>query len=146
MLRSPVTVDVFLKLRGRNMIDLLNQDKWQKCLHHTYFNLPKHHIIFADNAPLPKWDRQQMIWNLCNILVNDWQHWHLGNTLTWTPLRDLEIIKLLFRLPVDDALGQIMNSDISCRLIEQNKAGLTRVISDQKNSGNYMKNLVDFLL
>ena len=84
-----------------------------------------------------------MMWNLCNILVNDWQHWHLGNTLTWTPLRDIEIIKLFLRLPVDDALGQILNSDISCRLIEQNEAGLTRVISDQKNSGNSMKNLVN---
>jgi hypothetical protein len=113
-------------------------------LHYTYFNLPKHQAILSDENSLPNWDRTQLIWNLCNILVNDWQHWHIGNTLTWTPLRDLEIAKLLFRLPVDDLLGQIMNSDISCRLIEQNKPGLTKVISDQKNSGNSMKNLVNF--
>ena len=146
MLRSPVTIDLFLKLQDQNMVELLTQPEWQGCLHHTYFNRPKHHAIFADNALLPNWDRKQMLWNLCNILVNDWQHWHLGNTLTWTPLRDLEITKLLLRLPVDAALGQIMNSDISCQLIEQNKPGLTGVISDQKNSGNIMKNLVDFLL
>lgn len=144
MLRSPVTIDLFLKLQNRNMIDLLNQDCWQGCLHNDYFNLSKNYNIFADNTPLPQWNRQQMIWNLCNIVVNDWQHWHLGNTLTWTPLRDLEIFKLLLCLPVDDAMGQIMNSDISCQLINQNKVGLTSIISDQKNSGNYMKNLVDF--
>lgn len=144
MLRSPVTVDLFLKLQDRSMITLLNQDRWKGCLHQTYFNLPKHYTIFADDGVLPVWNREQMMWNLCNILLNDWQHWHLGNTLTWTPLRDLEIIKLLLRLPVDDALGQIMNSDISCRLIEQNKSGLTGVISDQKNAGNSMKNLVNF--
>jgi hypothetical protein len=146
MLRSPVTIDLFLKLQDRDMIALLNQHRWQGCLHHTYFNLPKHRTIFANDTPMPDWDRKQMLWNLCNILANDWQHWHLGNTLTWTPLRDLEITKLLLRLPVDLALGQIMNSDISCQLIEQNKPGLTSVISDQKNSGNVMKNLVDFLL
>ena len=144
MLRSPVTVNLFLRLQDRNMVDLLKQEQWQGCLHDAYFNLSKNYATFADNKPLPGWNRQEMIWNLCNILVNDWQHWHIGNTLTWTPLRDVEIIKLLLRLPVDNALGQIMNSDISCQLIEQNKAGLTGVISDQKNSGNYMKNLVDF--
>jgi hypothetical protein len=61
-------------------------------------------------------------------------------------LRDLDIIKLLLRLPPEQALGQIMNSNISKQLIERNQAGLTRVISDQKNSGNSLKNLVDLLL
>jgi hypothetical protein len=39
-----------------------------------------------------------------------------------------------------------MDSSISKQLIEQNKSGLTRLISDQKNTDNYMKNLCDFLL
>jgi hypothetical protein len=143
MLRSPTTTNLFLRLQGFNMLDLLKQ--WPDCLHATYFNQDKHIKIFS-NEELPQWDRKEMLWNLCNILVNDWQHWHLGNTLTWTPLRDLEIIKLLLRLPATEALGQIMNSDISRSLIEKNKTGLTSVISDQKNSGNSMKNLVDFLL
>ena len=145
MLRSPVTVDLFLKLQNYSMIELLKEPRWQGCLHQTYFNKPVHHKIFSDNKPLPNLDRQQMIWNLCNTIVNDWQHWHIGNTLTWTPLRDLEIAKLFFRLPADQSLGQILNSDISRQLIEQNSPGLTQVISDQKNSGNSMKNLVDFL-
>jgi hypothetical protein len=145
MLRSPTTVDLFLKMQNYSMTDLLSQPAWQNCLHQIYFNQQKHHEIFV-NQPRPDWTRQQMIWNLCNIIVNDWQHWHLGHTLTWTPLRDLSIAKILFRLPADQALGQIMNSDISCALIEKNCAGLSRAISDQKNSGNQMKNLVDFLL
>ena len=144
MLRSPTTVDLFLKFHGIDMISLLDQDRWKNCLHHTYFNLPKHRNIFLSTQISSVVDRYQLLWNLCNILVNDWQHWHIGNTLTWTPLRDLEITKILLRLPVDNLLGQIMNSDVSCCLIEQNKPGLTKVISDQKNSGNSMKNLVNF--
>jgi hypothetical protein len=143
MLRSPTTVDLFLKLQGYDMIDLLNQSAWQTCLHQTYFSLGKHLDIFK-NQSKPDWNRAQMIWNLCNMVVNDWQHWHLGNTITWTPLRDLTIAKILFQLPADQALGQIMNSDISCALIEKNCNGLSKAISDQKNSGNPMKNLVNF--
>ena len=144
MLRSPVTVNLFLKSQDYNMIELLGQDSWKKCLHHAYFSRSKHLEIFQNQIPSPTWSRHDMLWNLCNILANDWQHWHIGNTLTWTPLRDLRIIKLLLRLPADQALGQIMNSDISQTLIEHNCPGLSRCISDQKNSGNSMANLVDF--
>jgi hypothetical protein len=80
------------------------------------------------------------------MVINDWQHWHLGNTLTWTPLRDLEIFKALLRLPADSAVGQIMNSNISLQLIERNRPGLSALISDQKNTGNVMNNLCRFLL
>jgi len=144
MLRSPVTVDLFLKWQGYSMMELLQQDTWKNCLHYTYFNLSKHTKIFQAQTPLSEWTRHDMIWNLSNILINDWQHWHIGNTLTWTPLRDLRIINLLLRLPVQEALGQIMNSDISRAVIEHNCPGLSKCISDQKNSGNAMANLVNF--
>jgi len=39
-----------------------------------------------------------------------------------------------------------MNSDISKALIERNGTGLSQLISDQKNSGNPLSNLTDFLL
>jgi len=44
-------------------------------------------------------------------------------------------------LPYEQAVAQIMNSAISCELIERNVPGLTGVLSDQKNTGNAMKNL-----
>jgi hypothetical protein len=144
MLRSPVTTNLFLKAQGYNMAELLDQDSWKQCLHYTYFSQSKHLEIFQNQSPSPLWTRYDMLWNLCNILVNDWQHWHIGNTLTWTPLRDLRIIKLLLRLPIEQALGQIMNSSISRTIIENNYPGLSKCISDQKNSGNSMANLVNF--
>jgi len=146
MLRSPTTVNLYLRLQGYDMLHLLDDPQWQDCLHHTYFNRDKHRAIFDNKDALPDWNRHEMMWNICNILLNDWQHWHIGNTLTWTPLRDLDIIKCLLRLPPDLALGQIMNSDISQRLIEKNRLGLSQAISKQKNSGNAMENLVDILL
>lgn len=143
MLRSPVTGDMWFKNQDINIYELLDDPKWVSCLHHEYFKKPENLSTFRDQH-VDKCDINDMTWKLCNNVVNDWQHWHLGNTLTWTPLRDLRIFKTILRLPVSEALNQMMNSQFSIRLIEKNKPGLSRLISDQKNSGNVMKNLWEF--
>jgi len=145
MLRSPTTADLFLKFHGYSVVELL-ESNWQDCLHYQYFHQPKNYKIFQTQTINPAWNQKFLLRSLCNIVSNDWQHWHLGNTLTWTPLRDLEIFKILIRLPASDCLGQIMHSEISKRLIEKNKPGLARLISDQKNSGNVLSNLCDLLV
>jgi len=145
MLRSPTTTDLYLKAHNLEMLTLLEDPKWKNSLHYTYFNKTAHQKIFKTQSVDLAQTQVQLFWHLCNIVVNDWQHWHIGQTLTWTPLRDLEIFKLLLRLPLDSALGQILDSSISRQLIEQNKFGLSAAISDQKNIGNVMKNLVGIL-
>jgi hypothetical protein len=141
MLRSPYTSDLYSKTRGVDIAQLLVEPQWTDCLHYEYFQ--KHLKVFVDS----KVDIGTISdWDLCNNIVNDWQHWHLGHTLTWTPLRDLEIFKMILRLPQEHALGQIMNSEFSLRLIERNKSGLSTLVSDQKNTGHVFKNLTDFLL
>ena len=141
MLRSPVSIDLWIKHHGINMMDLLHMDHWKDCLHYDYFLLDKHKKIFETQAP----PDHNVVWSICNILVNDWQHWHLGNTLTWTPLRDLAITKILLSLPIEQSLPQIMNSDISKQIIERNVPGLCKIISDSKNSKNYLSNLVGLI-
>jgi hypothetical protein len=47
-------------------------------------------------------------------------------------------------MPHEIVLGQILNSDISKKLIERNVPGLTSVISDQKNSPDDFGNLYDY--
>jgi hypothetical protein len=146
MLRSPTTVDLLLKANNYSMLELLSQPQWNNCLHYSYYQKSKHTKLFQEQTVDLSMDSASLYWNLCNIVVNDWQHWHLGNTLTWTPLRDLEIFKLFLRIPIEQSLPKIMNSAVSKQLIDQNKNGLTKLISDQKNTDNYMKNLCDFLL
>jgi hypothetical protein len=113
MLRSPTTANLFL-LRNNTGIPYL-LEKYPNCLHHPYFSQEKHTKLFESQQSAAQ---DASDWALCNIVANDWQHWHLGNTLTWTPLRDLEIFKILLRLPLTHAIDQIMNSEFSCRLIE----------------------------
>jgi hypothetical protein len=139
MLRSPVTANSYLLYHDVSIIDLL-RDSDQAYLHREYFSLPKHIKLFNQQSK-PTGSLQKLHQDLCNILVNDWQHWHLGNTLHWTPLRDLDIFKIMMRLPLEDCIDQIMDSRFSRALIERNVTGATDFISDQKNHGPALKNL-----
>jgi hypothetical protein len=143
MLRSPTTIDMYLKFKNMSTLDIL-QTKI-KSLHRDYFLKDKHIEIFQNQIVDKNLSIESFNWGLCNIVINDWQHWHLGNTLTWTPLRDLEIFKIMLRLSTDTAIDQIFNSQISKHLIDHNLPGASNLISDSKNSLNPMKNLVDFL-
>lgn len=142
MLRSPVTVDLFLKHHNIRTTDLLADPKWSCSLHYEYFCKQKHLDIF-ESQQAPVQSLAQMHWSLCNIVVNDWQHWHLGNTLTWTPLRDLEIFKLMLRLPLDHVIEQALDSRFSIHLIERNCPELVAGLSRFKNTGNMLSNLVN---
>jgi hypothetical protein len=138
MLRSPTTANLYLLYHGTSIPTLLEQNT--SCLHHTYFSLSKHQKLF-DSQKSPSGSTEQLHHSLCDIVANDWQHWHLGETLHWTPLRDLEIFKILMRLSVPDAIDQIMDSSLSRALIERNVPGATELISDQKNTEPILKNL-----
>lgn len=144
MMRSPTTVDLFLKHHNIKISNLLLLPEWKNCLHHAYFSREKNLEIFNNQESLSQ-STEQLYHSLCNIIVNDWQHWHIGNTLTWTPLRDLEIFKLMMRLPVDAVLDQAMNSAFSIRLIEHNCPGLSSALSDHKNTNNVLANLVNII-
>jgi hypothetical protein len=141
MLRSPTTANMYMLHHGTNILEELNNNP--NVLHREYFLQSKNVKLFNQQNTefLPTQTTDELHWAMCNNVLNDWQHWHLGNTLTWTPLRNLELFKLFLQLPFELAKAQIMDSAVSRQLIEKNVPGLADVISDQKNSGNYMKNL-----
>lgn len=139
MLRSPVTADLWLKSQNVKVTELLNSPTWANSMQSEYFRRDKNYKIFQGQTV----KSNNLPWDLCNILVNDWQHWHLGNTLTWTPLRDLEIFKLMLRLPLEDAISQVMHSQVSMELIERNVPGINQYVTESKNSTNSLAKLVN---
>jgi hypothetical protein len=139
MLRSPVTANSYLLYHATSIPKILNKSD-QEYLHRGYFALPKHLELF-DQQIQSTGSLQDLHHELCNIIVNDWQHWHLGNTMHWTPLRDLDIFKIIVRLPLEDCIHQIMDSSFSRILMERNIPGVSKSLSDQKNVGPVFKNL-----
>lgn len=150
MLRSPVTANFYCIHNNTSIPDLLNEQKYKDALHHSYFSKPNHLEIFnnqiQNNNKLLKSNKKYLINTICNEILNDYQHHHLGNTLTFTPLRDLRLMKLMLRLQLEDAYDQIMDSKVSKKLIELNNKDLLNFISTKKNSYNYMENLIGLII
>jgi hypothetical protein len=136
MLRSPTTANLWLLDRGTSIPQQIKPED----LHWHYFNKPEHQQLFQHQA-IQHQHIEDIDRFVCDMVLNDWQHWHLGQTLTWTPLRDLDLIKMMLALPLQQVIAQICRSEVSIDLIEKNRPGLSTLISQQKNSGNFMSNL-----
>ncbi len=84
---------------------------------------------------------------LCNktisFLSNDHQHWHLENTLTWTPLNDVRITKSILSLPEEDLLNQILHATVNRAVIAALDPNLLQYIDNYKNSNKY-NNSINF--
>ena len=68
-----------------------------------------------------------------NILANDYQHWHLGNTLTWTPYKDIKIVKILLQCPIDELIPQLLDGRLSKDLIIDYNPAIIDYLSEYKN-------------
>jgi hypothetical protein len=139
-LRAPFTAGMYLMHHNVDIFELLERPAYMQ---KSYFLLDKNKKLF-NSMHRAEIDKSALFRQMCNINLNDWQHWHLGNTLTWTPLRDLEIFKLMLRLPLADVIDQFLDSKFSLDIIEYNCPGLSHAVSDQKNTGNALKNLDKF--
>lgn len=144
--RSPTTANLLLLHHGMSIPKLLVEAQYKDCLHYTYYNQEKY---------LQNWHKQEQAYSplsltdtiktCCAHNINDWQHWHLGQTLTWTPFRDIEMFKLFARLESTALMNQVMNSSVQLELIRRNNPKILDCLSKQKNSVNYMENLTNLL-
>jgi hypothetical protein len=128
-----------MRFYGTSIPELLANPAFSKSLHYTYFNNPKY---------LKSWDqdtgtwatREEVIGDCINLIANDYQHWHLGHTLTYTPLRDIKIFEIIARLDKEALIDQVMNSQVQIELIKRNYPDLLKHLTTQKNYNN-MENL-----
>jgi hypothetical protein len=77
---------------------------------------------------------------ILNILVNDYQHWHLGNTLTWTPYKDINITKILLQCDINELIPQFLDGRLSKDLIIDYNPNIIDYLSKYKNH-NMRENL-----
>ena len=70
---------------------------------------------------------------ILNVLLNDHQHWHLGNTLTYTPFKNIEIVKILLQCSVEDLLPQFLNGQLTKDLIARVNPAFLDFLSLYKN-------------
>ena len=119
--------------------ELLANPAYENCFHYTYFKSKTFKSAAFKN-------KQLLLLNLMLSTYNDFQHWHLGNTLTWTPLRDPEIFKTVLSLDQESTIQQVMDGAITKALIKRNDPQLINALGKQKNRLNPMSNLVGVIL
>ena len=145
-LRNPLMANMLALYHQCTVTDLLDWNQHEDYLHRSYFNKEENKQAMeaqrhdADLKPVfTDWD--QLGPHLLDRAANDHQHWHLGNTLTFTPMRDLEILTLMLNLPWREQVGQMLNASISVELIKRIDPNLLNFLSAQKNTGNYLEKL-----
>ena len=87
--------------------------------------------------------KQDLIRQILNINVNDHQHWHLGNTLTWTPFKDLTLTKILMSLSESDLLDHVLDATVNKQVIKSLWPNALKLLSTTKNlnSRQHLHNL-----
>ena len=87
--------------------------------------------------------KQELIHQILNNNVNDHQHWHLGNTLTWTPFKDLNLTKIMMRLNESDLLDHVLDATVNKQVINSLWPNALQLLSKTKNlnSRRYLHNL-----
>jgi hypothetical protein len=134
-LRGPVAIATLTAWHDINFGQLLADNPG--CYHYHYFS--KYNDLWTDawltRHRLQKQYAtvQELNNQVLNILANDYQHWHLGNTLTWTPYKDIEIIKILLQCPIDELIPQLLDGRLSKDLIMDYNPAIIDYLSEYKN-------------
>jgi hypothetical protein len=134
-LRGPAVIAMLTAWHDIDFGQLLADNP--SCYHYYHFN--KYSELWKDS-----WNNRNQLQEeyptvellhrqVLNILVNDYQHWHLGNTLTWTPYKDIEIARILLQCPITELIPQFLDGRLSKDLIIDYNPTIIDYLSQYKN-------------
>ena len=126
MMRGPYTSSKLLASMG---IDILAETKPEHYMY-MYLNKPSNVKDIENSVTTIKRDcyTQVLDW-----LANDHQHWHLGETLTFTPYKDLEILRLTMQSSPAQLLAQAIDASIQKELVRKLDPGKLDYLAKYKN-------------
>jgi hypothetical protein len=144
-LRGPNTAAMWCAWNNYNVLEILSEDTHY--YHKKYFLKDSNKKYFENHwnnrKEIQKLSYNQLCGEIYNNIANDHQHWHLENTINWTPLKDLRILKTMLQLRKEDLLGQILNGNVDRAIIKRFNSALLNYICVHKNHNQY-ENLLKF--
>lgn len=142
LMRGPVTIDLMTKHYDIDMVKLLESNK--ECYHYGYFMREKNIKVFESivdqEVEHTISNKDNVINHILNILQNDHQHWHIDETIFFTPFKDIELANTVLQLNKEDFIKQITDAQINKDLIAMNDPDDLKIISKYKNT-NMFENL-----
>jgi hypothetical protein len=135
-MRGPSTIAIWAAWHDIDVAEILEKTTGY---HKKYFqkknNIDQFKKQFSIRHQLKKQlpEKKYLIRHILNYNLNDFQHWHLGNTLTWTPLKNLEFTEQILSLPKDDLIDQIIDGAVTKKIMKFLYPESQDLISDNKN-------------
>jgi hypothetical protein len=134
-LRGPYNIHLLLQNRGLNLLDIIKENDY----HYEYFTNPKNlNIKFDSKLQLYTKNKTKLYEKLIEINLNDHQHWHIGNTLTFTPFKDINILTTILSMNDEDIERQMMDAALQKKIIAKVAPDLLKYLSSQKNTSYSM--------
>lgn len=133
-MRGPSECNLMLMHMGKTVEDILRPTDY----HYEYFRELKNSRIYEHQRTDSKLksilhNRQDTCRQIIDMALNDHQHWHLGNTITFTPFRDLQILKIVLQLHDQDLERNMADATIQKALIERTDPELLQFLPALKN-------------
>jgi hypothetical protein len=134
LLRNPIDAFHFFKYNGADLVSACQENN----LYHSKHFLKEKHIKLYSELDNSSFSSEEELKNyILNRNAIDYQHWHLGNTLTFTPFDNLELNQLMLNLSNEQLSEQLLDAQITKLLIEKNAPELLKYLSPAKNYKNF---------
>ena len=130
MMRNPTYVNWYLKFYGIDLCHSYDKNPntyMEGFIKHRYLDKISNDTISFDSE-------KKMQYQYLNTMLNDFQMWHLNETITFTPFKNRYIPHLLMSMKPEDALGQVTDALFSKNLIRRNNSKLLLKLSAHKNN------------
>jgi hypothetical protein len=140
-LRGPAVIAMFTAWHGIDFWTLLNQHPDQ----YHYRHFAKYQDLWQQTwqqrhklqQQFPT--RQDLNRQIMNVLCNDHQHWHLGETTTWTPFKNIELVRILLQCDAQDLVPQFLHGQFTRDIIADYCAPVLEFVSTYKNHNSNEK-------
>ena len=136
LMRGPTTIAIYCAWHDIDLVDRLQRSQGY---HVKYFLRDKNRSIiqkyWQDRSVIQRQcaDYSSLVRHICDINANDHQHWHLGNTFTWSPFHDLNLTKLMLSLDPDVLLDHFVDATVTKQVLRNLGADPDQVLGADKN-------------
>jgi len=137
-MRGPHTSAQCLKYHGYNLLESLKESDYM----YYFFNRKNctAGILNGIDAVKPDQSIEDVYTDIFNRNKNDHQHWHIDNTITFTPFKDTSIMEIILRGRAELLLDNARDAAIEKMLIEKRDPKKLKFLEKRKNTtGCYSK-------
>jgi hypothetical protein len=133
-MRGPATIKFLLEYYKVNIFHILKPSDY----HYNYFYREYNKKIF-DTHLEPRLqiytkDYKKLCDKIIDCNLNDHQHWHIGETISFTPFKDLNILSTVLSMDYSSIEKQITNAVLQKRIIEMASPKMLKYLTQQKNT------------